>query len=70
MWAWRRPVADHDPSYKLLFPHRDLVADLIHGFVQEDWVERLDFTSLQRVSGIGISHDLRERADDMIWRLR
>ncbi|NEX23334.1 Rpn family recombination-promoting nuclease/putative transposase [Thiorhodococcus mannitoliphagus] len=63
-------MADHDPSYKLLFSHRDLVADLIRGFVHEDWVEQLDFTTLQRVSEIGISHDLREREDDMIWRLR
>ncbi|EGV27727.1 putative transposase [Thiorhodococcus drewsii AZ1] len=63
-------MADHDPSYKLLFSHRDLVADLIRGFVREDWVQQLDFTTLQRVSEIGISHDLREREDDMIWRLR
>jgi hypothetical protein len=29
-------MATHDPSYKLLFSHRDLVADLIRGFVHED----------------------------------
>ncbi|MFB1488643.1 MULTISPECIES: Rpn family recombination-promoting nuclease/putative transposase [unclassified Thiocapsa] len=63
-------MAEHDPSYKLLFSHRDLVADLIRGFVHEDWVEQLDFTTLQRVCEIGVSHDLREREDDMIWRLR
>jgi hypothetical protein len=63
-------MADHDPSYKLLFSHRDLVADLIRGFVHEDWVAQLDFATLQRVNEIGISHDLREREDDMIWRLR
>ncbi len=38
-------MADHDPSYKLLFSHRDLVADLIRGFVHEDWVAQLDFTT-------------------------
>ncbi|CRI64193.1 hypothetical protein THIOKS11770036 [Thiocapsa sp. KS1] len=32
-------MTEHDPSYKLLFSHRDLVADLIRGFVHEDWVE-------------------------------
>jgi hypothetical protein len=63
-------MAEHDPSYKLLFSHRDLVADLIRGFVHEDWVAQLDFTTLQRVGEIGVSHDLRERKDDMIWRLR
>jgi hypothetical protein len=63
-------MVPHDPSYKLLFSHRDLVADLIRGFVQEDWVGELDFSTLQRVSEISVSHDLREHEDDMIWRLR
>ena len=63
-------MAEHDPSYKLLFSHASLVADLIRGFVHEEWVEQLDFSTLQRVTEIGISDDLRERDDDMIWRLR
>ncbi|MCK7580636.1 MAG: hypothetical protein MZV65_36695 [Chromatiales bacterium] len=29
---------DHDTGYKLLFPHPDMVADLLRGFVREDWV--------------------------------
>jgi hypothetical protein len=45
-------MATHDPSYKLLFSHRDLVADLIRGFVHEDWVADLDFCTLQRFSEI------------------
>ena len=63
-------MAEHDPSYKLLFSHREMVADLIRGFVREDWVQALDFDTLERVRDIGVSHDLREREDDMIWRLR
>ncbi len=47
-----------------------MVADLIRGFVREDWVEGLDFDTLERVSEIGVSQDLREREDDIIWRLR
>ena len=63
-------MAFHDPSYKLLFSHREMVTDLIRGFVHEDWVAELDFNTLERVSASAISHDLREREDDMIWRLR
>ena len=63
-------MAEHDPSYKLLFSHRELVTDLIRGFVHEDWVAELDFSTLERVSALSVSHDLREREDDMIWRLR
>lgn len=47
-----------------------MVTDLIRGFVHEDWVAELDFNTLERVSESAISHDLREREDDMIWRLR
>ncbi|NJD07329.1 MAG: transposase, partial [Methylococcaceae bacterium] len=35
----------HDHSYKLLFSHPQMVADLIRGFVREDWVRHLDFNS-------------------------
>ncbi len=42
-------MAAHDPSYKLLFSHREMVADLVRGFVREDWVAALDFDTLERV---------------------
>lgn len=61
---------DHDHSYKLLFSHPEMVADLIRGFVREDWVQQLDFTSLEKVSGSYVADDLREREDDVIWRVR
>ena len=60
----------HDPSYKLLFSHRELVADLLRGFVREDWVSGLDLDTLERPRESGISLDLREREDDLIWRVR
>lgn len=63
-------MAAHDPSYKLLFSHRELVADLLRGFVHEDWVGTLDLSTLERPRGSGVSPDLREREDDLIWRVR
>jgi hypothetical protein len=39
---------EHDQSYKLLFSHAELVADLLRGFVCEDWLKALDFTSLEK----------------------
>jgi len=61
---------DHDHSYKLLFSHADMVADLLRGFVHEPWVQELDFASLAKVSGSYVADDLREREDDIIWRVR
>lgn len=63
-------MARHDPSYKLLSSHRELVADLLRGFVCEPWVAALDLSTLQRPRESGVSDALREREDDLIWRVR
>jgi predicted transposase YdaD len=61
---------EHDQSYKLLFSHAELVADLLRGFVCEDWVKALDFTSLEKMSSSYVADDLRSCEDDVIWRVR
>lgn len=61
---------DHDQSYKLLFSHAEMVADLLRGFVREDWVQQLDFDSLEKFNGSYVADDLREREDDVNWRVR
>ena len=66
-WGWEM---DHDHSYKLLFSHREMVADLLQGFVSADWVRAVDFATLERVHSSHISTDLRERDDDILWRVR
>ncbi len=63
-------MADHDHSYKQLFSNPELVRDLLQGFVIEDWVKELDLDTLERVNGSYVSDDLREREDDIIWRVR
>ena len=60
----------HDPSYKLLFSHPQMVRDLLVGFVAEPWVAELDFTTLEQVSGSYVADDLRDREDDLLWRVR
>ncbi|MHA3025176.1 Rpn family recombination-promoting nuclease/putative transposase [Chromohalobacter israelensis] len=64
------PHHPHDHSYKLLFSHPEMVRDLLTGFVKEAWVEQLDFSTLEKVSGSYITEDLRDREDDVIWRVR
>jgi hypothetical protein len=61
---------DHDHSYKLLLSHLEMVADLLRGFVREDWGQELDFDSLDKVGARYVADDLREREDDVIWRVR
>jgi hypothetical protein len=63
-------MADHDPGYKRLFAHREMVADLLTGFIHEPWVKEVELDTLERVSGTYVSDDFREREDDIIWRVR
>jgi hypothetical protein len=63
-------MVEHDNGYKNLFSHSEMVRDLLLGFVKEDWVEQLDLTSLEKVSGSYVTDDLRDREDDIIWRIR
>ena len=39
-------MAAHDSSYRLLFSHPRMVADLLRGFVDEPWVHELDLSTL------------------------
>jgi len=60
----------HDPGYKLLFSHSSMLEALLRGFLPGDWTDRLDFSTLEKVSSSFVSADLRERHSDVIWRLR
>jgi simple sugar transport system ATP-binding protein len=42
-------MAEHDSSYKLLFSHRELVADLIRGFVADGGSALLISTDLDEL---------------------
>jgi predicted transposase YdaD len=60
----------HAPAYKQLFSHPEMVADLLRGYVHESWVGQIDFTTLERIADSFVTDDLREREDDIIWRVR
>jgi len=63
-------VGKHDHPYKLIFSHPEMVRDLLVSFVPEDWVKLLDFSTLEKQNGNFVTDDLREREDDIIWRVR
>lgn len=63
-------MSTHDSAYKNVFSHPKAVQDLLLGFVHEDWVHQLDYSTLEKVSGSYVSDDLRDREDDIIWRIR
>jgi predicted transposase/invertase (TIGR01784 family) len=63
-------MTNHDGSYKNIFSHPEIIADLLSGFVHEDWVAQIDYSTLEKVSGSYIADDLRDRADDIVWRVK
>jgi predicted transposase/invertase (TIGR01784 family) len=63
-------MAEFDSGYKLLFSHPELVADLLRGFVPEPWVAEVDFATLTPVKGSYVSEELRQRHDDVVWKVR
>lgn len=63
-------MGDHDSGYRQLFSFPAMVEDLLRGFVRERWVDDLDFGTLERKNGSYVADDLREREDDIIWRVK
>ena len=63
-------MVDYDNGYKLLFSHAEMVEELLRGFVREDWVDQVDFHTLEKTNGSYVSEELRDRHDDIVWRVK
>lgn len=59
----------HDAAYKDFFSDPAMVESLLRDFVPEDFIQDLDFSTLERCFGSYVTDDLRERHDDIIWRI-
>lgn len=60
----------NDASYKQLFSNPELVRDLVIGFIPYPWLHGLDFSTLERIPCTYVTDDLRQRANDVVWRLK
>jgi predicted transposase/invertase (TIGR01784 family) len=61
---------DDDASYKLLFAATEVVRDLVLGFIPDDWLHGLDYSTLEKVPASYVADDLRQRSDDVVWRVK
>lgn len=59
-----------DTGYKLLFSNPRMVKDLLEGFIKPEWINELDFDTLEPLKASFATDDLRERHDDSIWRVK
>ena len=65
-----KPSKPHDTGYKLLFSDPLMVRDLVQGFIADPWLQKLDFSTLEAFKGHYVTEDLRDRADDVVWRVK
>jgi Putative transposase, YhgA-like/Domain of unknown function (DUF4351) len=66
----REIVGQHDLSYRLFFAHRRMIQDLLREIVGEQWVERIDLSSGERVDASFVSPRHENRESDVIWQFR
>ncbi len=61
---------EQDKTHRLLFHFPRMIQDLIRLCLGGEWVERLDFETLERVPERLLSRELVRREQDVLWRLR
>lgn len=61
---------NHDSNYKQIFSHKETVTELLQGFVHEEWVNEIDYSTLEKVNSSYVSEALIQREDDIIWRVK
>ena len=64
-----RARMDHDGAHKLIYSLPDVVADLLR-ILAAGWADKLDFSTLERLSSDYIDEDHLKRIGDMLWRVR
>ncbi len=61
---------EQDKTHRLLFHFPRMIQDLIRLCLGGEWVERLDFETLDRVPERLLSKELVRREQDVLWRLK
>ena len=64
-----RARMDHDGAHKLIYSLPEVVADLLR-ILAAGWADKLDFSTLERLSSDYIDEDHLKRIGDMLWRVR
>jgi len=55
----------HDSGYKKLFSNPELVRQLITGFVNEDWINHIEYNTLERIDKSFITDEFANRESDI-----
>ena len=63
-------MEEHDGSYRKIFSSPLMVKDLLAGFIDEAWVDELNFDSMEPVETSFVTGKLTKRESDVIWRIQ
>ena len=59
----------HDENYKRIFAFPRVIEDLLRAFVPGDWLQEVNFATLDKLSTEYISDELLKRHGDNVWRM-
>ena len=62
-------IKNHDAQYKELFSNPTLVSELLRSFVDEKFVQELDFSTLKKLNTHFITGKFRKRESDIIYQI-
>jgi predicted transposase/invertase (TIGR01784 family) len=60
---------DHDSQYKELFSNPTLVSELLRSFVDEKFVQELDFSALKKLNTHFVTGKFKKREADLIYQI-
>jgi predicted transposase/invertase (TIGR01784 family) len=60
----------HDRGYKRLFSNPEMVRQLLTGFVDEDWVHHIDYSTLEKLDKSFINEAFARREADIIYKVK
>ena len=61
---------EHDLRYKKFFSNPKLVEELLTSFVKEDFIPKIDFSTLEQVNKSFVTGNYRSKESDIIYKVR
>jgi len=60
---------EHDLRYKKLFSHPKFVEELLTSFIKEDFISRMDFSSLEQENKSFVTSSYKGKESDIIYKV-
>jgi len=60
----------HDLRYKKLFTHPVFIKELLESFVKEDFIHKLDFSTIEQINKSFVTSEYTERESDIIYKIK